>query len=1218
MKNTHKKLVAKNSFRLGILFFMLVCIIFAGQNAFAQGTRGTIKGTLSDPNGANIPNATVTLVDATKGTEVRVVQSNDSGVFQFLEIEPSTYNLIITAAGFSEARIVDVKVEPNRNVELDATTLAVSGASAEITVTAGAELIDKESATLGTTVDRQRVEGLPLNGRNVLDLALLQPGVAPAGGFGSGLGIRVNGSRGVENNVTLDGANNNEVAVGGAIGGQPRPDAVQEFRLLTSNFEPEFGRNTGAIINVVTKSGTNEYHGNARFFYRPTNFSAARFLDKALPPLNLTPGDKLLRRFDRKEYGFNIGGPIPFFNFGDGGGPLFNSGRDRNFFFADYERRYQVFGQSQTLPALPTANERTGNFSGLGRVLTDPATGQPFAGNIIPTSRISPIARFYLDFIPAATSGNQAQVSANQVTENNYFTARTDHNITQSHLLNFTYNYFDSDVASPFAFGGSNVPGFGASDLRESNNYVGRYTYVISSNLVNAFLVSYSTNEQPGVAPTNSTTPAQIGFTANFVANSAFAGPPSINLFDRGVTLGNSIQGPQRRFTENIQLQDSLSWVLGSHRMKFGFDVTKYKQDTDFLFINQGSFIFSRNFGGNTTGDDFADFLIGNTPAAIQFGAAGARDYRQRAAAIFGQDTWRATNNLTLTYGVRYEYNSPLKDKLNRVSYYRPGAISQLLTSGQLRTPEGQSIVLGGNRAPRGLVFVGDPDPVLGGTVPVGGVEPDKNNFAPRVGMAYSFSGGDSGLFNTILGENQTVIRAGFGLYYGAVIGDTALQQLSAPGFNGTNSFFFPASGTLANPFGPDPFPNFNGNQGQITNPFTASQFAIQPILTQFSQPIDPNIKTPQTTQFNVTLERGFASDYVIGLSYVGSRGKKLYIREQINPSLGTFLPASLRTESIGTLNTTQFGVIPNITTANANARRLNNDVQLGLNQLTSGGNSQYDSFQANLQKRFSDDGLTFQLAYTFSKSITDADSQRGQLDLLDRKFGRGLSSDDKPHRFVASFIYEVPFFKNTTGIVNRLLDGFSIGGIYQYQSGDLITVGNPTDTTGAGGAIFSFADIGAPFQALNAVENNRRGFNVDAFRPVVCTTTVRLVDNTPTNPNDNPTVSNVLGLPTADCPNGPRRGTSGINQFRLDNPQNNVDAVLTKRVRLFSDRNNLELRVEAFNLFNTTQFTTINTNLNTIVRNPDGSIDEPRTTFGRFTDQRESRSIQLGARLNF
>ncbi len=1170
-----------NIFRVSAMFLLLALMLFSGQNAFAQGTRGTIKGTVTDPGGAVIPNATVKLVDVTKGTEVRVIQSNDSGVYQFLEIEPSNYDVVISATGFSESRIVDVKVDPNRNVELGKTALSVSGITNEVTVTAGAELIDKESATLGTTIEHRRVEGLPLNGRNVLDLALLQPGVIPAsGGFGSGSGIRVNGSRGVENNITLDGANNNEGAVGGTVGAQPRPDAVQEFRLLTSNFEPEFGRNTGAVINVVTKSGTNNYHGNARFFYRPSKLSAARFLDKALPPTGTPPGADLRRKFERKEYGGNIGGPIPFLNFGEGV-PVYNNGKDKNFFFVDFERRYQDVGASRTVSRLPSLAERSGTFS---RTITDPATGQPFPGNTIPTSRISPIAQFYLGFLPTPDARGQAQVSANELSKNNFLTVRTDHNITNNHVLNFTVNYNDSDASSPFAFSGASVPGFGAADRRKSWNYVGRYTYVINSNLVNAFLVSYSKNKQPGVSPTNTATPAQIGFTANFVANPAFAGPPSIRLFDRGITLGNSIQGPQKRVTENIQFQDSLSWVLGGHRMKFGFDTTKYKQATDFLFINQGSIGFSGQFGGNTTGDDFADFLIGNSPAFVQFGAAGARNYRQKAEALFAQDTWRATSNLSLSYGVRYEYNSPLTDTLNQVAYYRAGAVSQLLTSGQLRTPTGQLLTVPtGGRAPVGLVFVGDPDPVLGGKVPAGGVKVDKNNFAPRVGFAYSFSGGQ-GLFNRLLGENRTVVRGAFGLYYGAVIGDTALQQLSAPGFNGTNSFFFPASGTLADPFAPDPFPNFNGDQGQIPNPFTASSFSISAPLTQFSQPIDPNIQTPETTQFNVTVERGFAKDYVVSLSYVGNRGHKLYVREPINPAVGTLIPANR--------------AIPDPSVSNSNSRRLNGDIRLGLNQLTTGGNSQYDAFEANFQKRFSNDGLLFQLAYTFSKSINDSDTQRGQLDLLNRSAGRALSDDDVPHRFVGSFIYDIPFFKEGNGFVNRVLGGFSIGGIYSYQSGSVFSVGNPIDIDGTGGAILNFADFGsAVYQQVDPFKNDRQAFNANAFSIADC----RVLDA-----NGQP----VSGQNFGRCGGVGRRGTSGRNQFRLNNPINNFDAVLSKRTRLFSETNNLELRLEAFNLFNTTQFTTVDLNL--------GTPTSPNPSFGKYTGTRESRIIQLGVRLNF
>lgn len=248
------------------------------------------------------------------------------------------------------------------------------------------------------------------------------------------------------------------------------------------------------------------------------------------------------------------------------------------------------------------------------------------------------------------------------------------------------------------------------------------------------------------------------------------------------------------------------------------------------------------------------------------------------------------------------------------------------------------------------------------------------------------------------------------------------------------------------------------------------------------------------------------------------------------------------------------------------------------------------------MQKRFNDDGLLFQLSYTFSKTLTDSDSQRGQLDLLDRSFGYGLSSDDHPHRFVGSFIYELPFFKNTNGFLKRVVDGWSIGGIYTYQSGDVFTVGNTIDTTGTGGAIFSFADIGAAFQASNG-QDDRRAFNANAFTVADCR--VLAANGTP-----------VAGQNFSRCINADgtrgRRGTSGLNQNRLDNPINNVGFIVAKRIQLFSERNNLEIRGEAFNLFNTTQFTTVNLNLAT------------PASFGRFTQTRESRIIQIAARLNF
>ncbi len=1197
------------------ILIVVTVFLVTTLTSFAQGTRGTIKGIVTDPNGAVVANATVRLVNAAKGSEVRVDQTNSEGLYQFLEIEPDNYNINVSSSGFTESQLVDVKVEPNRNVQADV-KLSIGGGTTEVTVTAATELIDRESPTLGTTVDNRRIIGLPLNGRNVLDLATTQPGVvtnSPSTGFGGGSGFRVNGQRAVENNISLDGATNNEVAVGSTIGAQPRPDAVQEFRLLTSNYEAEFGRNTGAIVNVVTRSGTNDYHGNGRFFYRPTELSAARFLDKA----TAAPGTPNLRRkFDRKEYGFNIGGPVRFLNFGEGV-PIVYNGQDKTFFFTDYEHRYQLLGDTRTISGLPTAAERAGDFSRRTSPIIDPATGQPFPGNIIPTSRISPIARYYLGFIPAADASGQARVSANDLVGNNYFTLRLDQNFSKSNQLSYTYNFFNSNDAVPFAFGGASVPGFGSSDLRRTDNHVVRLTSVITPKLVNSFLFSYSRNNQPGVAPNNKTTPAEIGFTGNFVANSAYAGAPFIVFNERpGLTLGNSIQGPQARTSENIQFQDALSYVIGNHRLKGGFDGVKYKQNQLFLFINQGILTFSGTNGGNTIGDDFGDFLIGNSPIAVQFGANGARDYRQKAYAGFIQDNWRVTNSLSLSYGVRYEYNSPITDKQNQVAYYRPGATSQLLAAGQVRTPSGQQLrIPAGGRAPNGLVYVGDPDPVLGGTVPRGGVKLDKNNFAPRVGLAYSFNTNNSFL-KRIAGENKTVIRAGYGLYYGAIIGDTALQQLNATGFNGTNSFFFPASGTLADPFAPDPFPNFNGNQGQLPNPFTASSFSIAAPLAQFAQPIDPNLKTPQVQQFNLTLERGIGKDYVFSLAYVGNRGHKLYVREQINPSVGTFIPASARP-----------GTTPAPTLTNGNSRRLNNDIQLGLTELTSGGNSQFDAFEANFQKRFSSDGLVFQLAYTFSKSIDDSDNQRGQLDLLDRRFARGLSNDDVPHRLVGSFIYDIPFFNKSNGFTKRLLGGFSLGGIYTYQSGNVFSVGNYRDIDGTGGAIINFADLGAPYQNVDPKTNNRQAFNADAFNPVSCRLVERVANSTNTG------FVNVNRGDFAACGGTGRRGTSGRNQFRLDNPVNNFDVVLSKSTRLFSDFNNLEIRFEAFNVFNTTQFTTIDTSFTAggsivdaprvsadpaVAANPTGITVVRNPNFGKFNGQRESRSAQVGIRLSF
>src|SRR5215207_500283 len=362
-----------------------VCLLFLVSTfALAQGTRGSIRGKVTDPNGAAVVGANVRLIDVARNQELRTVQTNEDGEYQFLEVDPATYTVAIQSPGFSEARLSEVKVEPNRNLQLDA-ALTVGTTTEEVTVSASQEILDRETPMLGTTVENRRVVGLPLNGRNILDLALLQPGVTQTAAGA----IRGNGQRSVENNFQLDGSNNNEVAVGGSTGVQPRPDAVQEFRLLTSNFEAEFGRNTGTVINVVTRSGTNDFHGNVRAFWRPTFLSAARFFDQNDPndsPLRHTntcppnPAQRsrencdFRRPFERKEFGGNFGGPIYLPRFGEGGRSLM-SGKNHAFFFVDYEGRRQLIGSSIQLTGLPTPEEKQGIFTRpADSPLLDPAT----------------------------------------------------------------------------------------------------------------------------------------------------------------------------------------------------------------------------------------------------------------------------------------------------------------------------------------------------------------------------------------------------------------------------------------------------------------------------------------------------------------------------------------------------------------------------------------------------------------------------------------------------------------------------------------------------------------------------------------------------------------------------------------------------------------------------------------------------------------------------
>ena len=301
-------------------------------------------------------------------------------------------------------------------------------------------------------------------------------------------------------------------------------------------------------------------------------------------------------------------------------------------------------------------------------------------------------------------------MGAPEISNSDQLTFRVDPWNTTRQTLGFTFSRYNIATRESVSLlpttNGANVPGFGSVDLRKTYNAALRHTFTFSPTVVNSFLAGYARNGQPSLSPVNKTTPSQIGFTANFVAAPQFAGPPFIFLDDRNIRLGNTFQGPQTRYSSNFQIQDSLSWARGDHRFKFGIDGTKYMQDTAFLFINQAIIGYGSIEDANTTGNDLADLLIGNSPGYIQFGSNGERDYRQFGGAAFAQDTWRFSDTLTLSLGMRWEYVGPLTDKGNRVAYYRPtaaarGISSTLLSTGQLHDAQGRVIsVPAGLRAP--------------------------------------------------------------------------------------------------------------------------------------------------------------------------------------------------------------------------------------------------------------------------------------------------------------------------------------------------------------------------------------------------------------------------------------------------------------------------------------------------------------------------------------
>jgi carboxypeptidase family protein len=902
--------------------FLLVVFCLMGSTVMlAQSTGGRVLGRVADPTGAVLANVTVRLINEATGG-IRETKTNAGGDYSLLEVAPGSYTAEFEQTGFKKNVQKNVTVEVNSVVTLNS-TLQVGATQETVEVTSEAPLVDTTSTQLGAVVNERAVTQLPLNSRDTYQLLQLQPGVQSQIGsdlfYGSDRAgvVSVNGGRGRSNNYSVNGGDGND-QFANLPQIQPTPDSIQEFRVLTNTFDAEYGRNSGAVVNVVTKSGTNQLHGSVYEFFRNKVLNARGFFDLEKPD------------FKQNQFGGTLGGPIK---------------KDRTFFFASYEGRRLVHGVSSGSVTVPTDLERLGDFSGetpfAGTIDTDTAaailnersgcaadtasagrvvpiaTGanysDVFINNIIPTSCQDPVAVDLLRFVPHGNlpDGSFSGVPVSRDTANQ-FTVRLDHRINAQQQFSAYYYFTENspfDAFAKFEAGGANIPGFGASTKERIQQINLSHTWTLSNNTINEFRFTYFREGQgtflhpqhtdlvtnscidPAAKPfcftgktntpnaVDNNVPAGInpGITPGLGANRE--GVPFISIFGE-YNLGNNFEGEIPQVGNTFQWSDNLTKVIGNHTAKFGADIRRQRFDQTLYFNVNGSIYFFGGTSNDVIGDNLMPNYLLGFPDQYQQGSAQTENVRSTALYLFAQDSWKIRRNVTLNYGLRWELNTPLTDISHRVQTFRPGQSTQIypcVISDKATGPvlnafgAGSSCDPGTPGAavyPTGLVFPGDKG------VPAGLTQTYRKAFAPRIGIAWS--PGTSG---------KTSIRAGWGLFYNP-IEQLVLEQFSAePPFGGSP---FINSTLLEDPF----FSQNFSNDGIIySNPFngflepksgTPVDFSLfRPILL-YGQ-FQPNMRTQYSAQYNLNIQRELAKDLVLQVGYVGSQGHRLLATHDIN-----------------------------------------------------------------------------------------------------------------------------------------------------------------------------------------------------------------------------------------------------------------------------------------------------------------------------------------------
>ena len=781
-------------------FLLGLLLSFASPRGFAQSAAAAISGRVTDSGGAVIAGAMVQLTSVERGTE-QTQPTNNVGLYVFSSVQPGTYRISVQSPGFKQADaqnvIVEVGSQLTQNFQLE-----IGSVKESVTVETTESLVNTVSAEVSSVVQGAPIQDLPLNGRDTLQLALTQPGVTPQtigapgstqalGGF-VGNGFSVAGGR--SNSVTfmLDGGVNNTVSNSVATV-DPNPDTIAEFRILTNNYSAEYGRSNGGIVNVVTKSGTNEIHGTAYDYLRNKDLNANNFFNQATPR-SYSPRPTLIRN----QFGVTAGGPLTI--------PKVINGKDRLFWFFGYQGQRQNSVTVNPQVATFTPAELQGDFSqaasnaGIVQFLQAHPYFQPdpalAAKGIISPAAFDPVAKAFIAQEPIPTSPNGI-LTPNGVAQDNVdeFLGKADLNITPNQRLSITLVRNHEPTLNPFP--AANVPGY--PSLNTADRYFGGITFtsVITPALLNeAHFTTQRLLNNSGVSPTPLPTSTSLGM---HITPDLSDGPPSLSFGVEGLNLGIASSSPGRYADTTYSWTDNVSWNVGKHNFKFGGQFAIVQNNGEFAYETNGTLSFSGPVasGGIGTGNDLADFLLGLPNVYGQypnaFSAAHGRQY-----AIFAQDEWRVKPNLTLTLGLRYEYDTPKHDPQEKNYFLLPG---QQSTKFPL--------------SPEGLLYPCDPGAPCPGTY-----YPDKNNWAPRFGFAWD-----------PFGKGRTSIRGGVGVFYDILNGQDVQWQNGTPPFYSASELFFntgqvPANGPalfLSNPYAAagqvNPFPSKPLSPSSTSNP---------------------------------------------------------------------------------------------------------------------------------------------------------------------------------------------------------------------------------------------------------------------------------------------------------------------------------------------------------------------------------------------------------------